>query len=433
MIKILKNILFCILFFANFQVFAQTTTSSPYSGFGLGDLKGSFLPQSRAIGGLSMGIRKTGGYNNINLANPASYSAIQLTTFDIGAYLSARQLSKGSLSENNLNGTLSHVAFAIPLTKTSALSFGLLPFSDFGYQYKNSSKIGAEPDISNVNYVYSGNGGLSKAYLGYGFQLAKGLSLGANINYVFGNIKDARSTEFPDDGAALNSRTQNSKSIGGLSYDLGIQYSAKVSSETNLTIGYTSNLGTKLNSTSTIVSTRYFKNFTTDETLPVDTTFFAESAKLKLSMPITHTLGFAFEKTNKWLVGADVTYSNWADYSEGDSNPGLNNSYGVALGTQFTPDATSVSNYFKLIDYRFGLKYDKTFIKIADNDIDQYAFTFGLGLPLQSNRSTFYKINVSAELGQRGTLSNNLVRDRYVNINLGFTLNDRWFIKSKFD
>jgi len=83
-----------------------------------------------------------------------------------------------------------------------------------------------------------------------------------------------------------------------------------------------------------------------------------------------------------------------------------------------------------LVDYRFGVKYDKTFVQIGNNDINQYAMTFGFGFPLPRNRSSFYKINLSAELGQRGTEKNNLVRDRYLGLHLGFTLNDKWFQKS---
>jgi hypothetical protein len=150
-------------------------------------------------------------------------------------------------------------------------------------------------------------------------------------------------------------------------------------------------------------------------------------------MPLTHTAGFAFEKSNAWLFGADVTYSRWSDYREGSSNPGLNDSYGVIVGGQFTPDVNSLNNYLKLIDYRLGIKYDKTFVKIGNNDINQYALNFGFGFPLPRNRSSFYKINLAAEVGQRGTEKNNLVRDRYVNIHLGFTLNDKWFQKTYID
>ena len=145
---------------------------------------------------------------------------------------------------------------------------------------------------------------------------------------------------------------------------------------------------------------------------------------------MTHTVGFAFEKSNSWLVGADFNYSKWSDYSEGGINDGLNDSYGVALGGQLTPDANSINNYWKLVDYRLGMKYDKTFITIGNNDIKQYALTFGLGFPLPSSRSSFYRINLSTEVGTRGTEKNNLVRDNYVNVHIGFTLNDKWFQKT---
>src|SRR3546814_10259350 len=67
----------------SFGAIAQTSTSSPYSKFGLGELRGDHLPQLRGIGGISAGIRNLGSYFDINVGNPASYSAIHLTTFDI--------------------------------------------------------------------------------------------------------------------------------------------------------------------------------------------------------------------------------------------------------------------------------------------------------------------------------------------------------------
>ena len=101
MIKIVKNIFFFILLVAILPAGAQITSSSPYSQFGLGDLKGSLLPQNRAMGGLSQGIRKPGLYDNINLANPASFSSLELTTFDVGASMDIRNLSKNGISGKN--------------------------------------------------------------------------------------------------------------------------------------------------------------------------------------------------------------------------------------------------------------------------------------------------------------------------------------------
>ncbi len=430
MIKIFKNILLLTCLLTSFSAAAQNTSSSPYSRFGLGDLKAALLPQNKALGGLSMGLRKFGPYSNINLSNPASYSAITLTTFDIGVTTDLRQLSKTNISENSFNALLSHITIGIPVSSKSALSFGILPYSQRGYQFRNSGTVGG----SKVDYIYGGDGGLSKAYLGYGFGIGKNLNAGFNAAYVFGNIKENRSTEFPEDLAALNSRIQTGDNISGLNFDLALQYEAELSKTNKFIIGYAANAGNQLNSKSTTLATRYLKDFATGtESAAIDTTFFAEGQSKKLNLPVTHSLGFAFQKTDYWLFGADVSYGKWSDFRSGDENPGLNDTYGVAVGGQFTPDPTAVSSYFKLVEYRFGFKYDRTYVNIGNSDINQTGVTLGLGLPLPSNRSTFYKINFAAELGQRGTLENSLIRERYVNFSLGFTMNDKWFIRPKFD
>lgn len=430
MIKIFKNILFAAFLFSTASASAQNTSSSPYSQFGLGDLKASLLPQNKGIGGLSNGFRKPGPYSNINIANPASYSAIQLTTFDIGATTDFRQLSKTGISENSFNANLSHIAIGVPVSPKSAMSFGILPFSQKGYKYKTTGEVGG----SKLDYIYSGDGGLSKAYVGYGFGLGKNLNLGFNAAYIFGNIKENRSTEFPEDLGALNSRTEKGDNIYGFSFDYGLQYEANISKGKKLIIGYSGNAGKQLNSKTSTLSTRYIKDFALGNESPaIDTTFFLEGESKKLKLPISHSLGFAVQKTDYWMVGADVSYAKWSDFRSGAENPGLNDTYGVAVGGQFTPDPTAVNSYFKLVEYRMGLKYDKTYVKINDTDINQVGLTLGLGLPLQSSRTTFYKINFAAELGKRGTLENNLIRERYLNLTLGFTMNDRWFIKPKFD
>lgn len=431
MIKIFRNIFVLFLLSGVLSAAAQTTTSSPYSQFGLGDLKGSLLPQNRAMGGISMGIRKPGLYDNINLANPASYSTLQLTTFDVGASLDILRLSKAGITgDRQVNSTLSHINFGVPVNRYSAVSFGLVPYSDLGYQFVNSGLV----DTTQVNYTYGGEGGISKAYMGYGFRINKNLSLGFNFAYLFGSLKQTRAFEFVNEAStAFNSRTQYNNSVGGLSYDIGLQYSADISSKTKFIFGYTGNTGHSLNSKNSSVTTRYRIDALGDDLAAADSTFFTEGAKSKITMPITHTAGFAFEKTNEWLFGADFSFSRWSNYREGTTNPGLRDSYGIAVGGQFTPDVNSISNYFKLIDYRLGFKYDKTFVKIGNEDIDQYGVTFGFGFPLPRNRTSFYKINLAAEYGQRGTEKNNLVRGRYFNIHLGFTLNDKWFQKSYID
>lgn len=427
MIKIFKNIFLFVLLAISVSSSAQITSTSPYSQFGLGDIKGPFLPQTRGIGGVSQAIRKPGAYDNINLANPASYSAITLTTFDVGASIDLRRLSKGGVAgDNKFNSSLSHLVFAIPVNKWSALSFGVLPFTDLGYQFKNTSII----DTTTTDFVYAGEGGVSKAYLGYGFKLGENLSLGFNAGYLFGNLKESRAVEFPLDFTAFSSRTQYQQSVGGFTFDIGLQYVANLTENTKLIFGYTGNTGKSITSKSDVVTTRYRFDSSGNELGTADSTYYFSDVDAKVKMPTTHSVGFAFEKTNSWLIGADFNYARWSDYREGNVNPGLNDSYGFAIGGQMTPDVKSISSYWALVDYQLGFKYDKTFININNTDISQYGVTFGLGFPLPSNRSTFYRINMSAEVGKRGTEKNNLIRDNFVNVHLGFTINDKWFQKT---
>ncbi|MXV14442.1 hypothetical protein [Hufsiella ginkgonis] len=436
MIKIFKYIFLVILLPAGFAATAQTTSSSPYSKFGLGNIKGPILPQNRAMGGISTGIRRIGAYNNVNLQNPGSYSDIRMTTIDVGAFGGITSLSNNTTKQGGVfNAALSHIVFGIPVSKNSALSFGLVPYSDLGYNYTIPGKI----DTNNVNYKYSGEGGLSQGYIGYGFSLGKHFSVGANASYIFGKLEESATTDFDVSTTFTNSRTSRSRAIGGLSLEYGAQYFTNPKPATRLIIGYSGTSGNKINSTATNLTTHFAKVFNQDtgdqdELTASDTTFFSEGAKSKLRLPSKNSLGFTLESANKWLIGADVTATNWSSYRDGATNPGLNNSFTVNVGGQLTPDFTSVTNYLKLIDYRFGFKYDKTYINIKNTDIRDAAVTFGLGLPLPSNRGvSFYKINFATELGQRGTLQNGLVRERYANFYIGITLNDQWFQKFKFD
>jgi hypothetical protein len=94
-----------------------------------------------------------------------------------------------------------------------------------------------------------------------------------------------------------------------------------------------------------------------------------------------------------------------------------------------------LNSYLALIDYRLGFIYEDTYLNINNVDIKRYAVTFGFGIPLPHDRasSAFYKVNFSAEVGKRGTLEGGLVQENYVNLHLGFTLNDRWFQRFKFE
>jgi hypothetical protein len=420
------------------SVNAQVTTQSPYSRYGIGNIKSLALPQFKAMGGISTAVFNPTGYSNINMMNPSSYAGITLTTIDIGATATFNNLKRNGASETSFNGTLSHVALAFPVSRKSALSFGLLPYSELGYKFVNTGTLSTAGSTASqdVNYIYSGEGGLNKAYLGYGFQLGTHLRLGANAEYIFGNLLQNRSAELVDQTNAINSRMETKNSVGGLSYSYGAQYNIPLNSKTSVTLGYSGSSASSINSRKSFVVTQYLKDATTGNALNAsDTLVNTQNAKTQLKLPLLHSFGISIQKYNKWLIGADYRTGKWSDLSIGDENQQLQDTYGFSVGGQITPDLNSIGSYFNRMDYRLGFTYDKTYVQLNNQDIKQMAITFGFGFPLASSatRNSFYKMNFTTELGRRGALTNGLLQENYINLHLGFTLNDRWFRRFKFD
>ncbi|RYE23988.1 MAG: hypothetical protein EOP42_22730 [Sphingobacteriaceae bacterium] len=433
MINRIKNLLIILLVISGFAASAQSTSSSPYSKFGLGDLRQQSLSQNMGMGGIAAGVRTAGGYNNINMLNPASYSAINLTTIDIGTFINVNTLSNTSAKQTGVDFRLNHLAFAIPVTKgTSALSFGLLPYSELGYSFKQVTKI----DTNTVNSVYGGEGGLSKAYFGYGFNLFKHLNLGFNVGYIFGNLRQTSSVEIPNYAiTSFNTQLEQNQSVKGLTYDYGLQYEIGLSTTSKIVLGYSGSLKSTLTSSTKYVSTQYLNDASTGErNIARDTVYSRQGSNSKVSLPLIQHFGLSYQKENHYLIGADYSRGDWANFTINNVNQNLNNTQSYRIGGQIIPNINALSSYLAVMDYRLGYQYNKTYIRTSGTDINENVFSFGLGLPIRSqNRSAFYKVNFAAEAGQRGTLANNLIKENFYTFRLSFLLNDRWFNKFKFD
>lgn len=446
MIKYTRFFITFLLAVAALSARSQTTatTSSPYSRYGLGDLSPGVLPQNMGMGGIATATNRINGYMNINPLNPSSYSQIRIMTIDAGLYANRVTYNQnGQASKTDANFSINHITFAVPVTKTSALSFGLLPYSQLGYNYRQSIKgfgTGSPIDTNTVHYLYNGEGGLTKAYFGYGIGIGKHLSVGANVSYIWGNLKQSQSTELPNLPAALNSKVEDKNSISGLNYDYGVQYMFDFSSSKHLTLGYSASANSKLNTDNSYIVSQYKLDGSGVASLPVDSIINRQGVSNKIQLPQINHFGVAFQDEGKYLVGVDYSMGKWSNYSIGGVNQGLLDSKTLNVGGQYTPNNNAIGNYWATIDYRLGVILNQTYLNVPNPDnpgftnIKSTAITLGLGLPLRPYyQNTFYKINVSAELGQRGVLKGGLIKENYVTLRIGFTLNDRWFQKLKFD
>ncbi|MBS1532612.1 MAG: hypothetical protein JSU01_20070 [Bacteroidetes bacterium] len=430
-----------VVIIAEARAQSTATTSSPYSRYGIGDFSNQLMPQNIGMGGISVATNIMGNFRNVNVINPAANGYIDYTVIDAGIATNFLTLSQSGVTgaDKYSNLRLSHFAIGLPVSEHSAVSFGLMPYSEVGYNYKQTLSKGfgtsSPADTNAVNYIYSGEGGLSKAFLGYGFTVARHLALGVNASYIFGNLKQFQSTEIPNLYGMLDSRVEQDNHVGGFNFDYGAQYTFDFSTLKHLTLGYSASIGNSLNVQNSYIVSQYTYDSTGNQNNPSDTVVNSQTPNGKLQLPRINHYGLVYQKDGFYMIGAEFTTGNWSDLSIAGSNAGLQNSKTFNIGASVIPNPNALSSYLALVDYRVGFIYEDTYLNINNVDIKRYAFTFGFGIPLPHDRvsTAFYKVNFSAEIGKRGTLQSGLVQENYVNLHLGFTLNDKWFVRYKFD
>ena len=398
---------------------AQQTTSSPYSRFGMGDLNSQFSSVFNSLGGGGYAINDS---KIINPFSPASYSSYQSNSFLFSTGINNETIDIQSLTDNQTvnNLSLSHILFGFPLTKKIGSSFGIIPFSSIGYSMQNRD------DIFGADMLYDGDGGISKVYFGSSLELHQNLSVGANASYLFGGLNRRKRLVF-DDETIFNSRSNSLINIKGIYYEFGAVFSKKIddnNSRISISINTSNNTNVDAKRTNLVETFEYSG---TNEI--VKDTFVNSVEKGSMILPKYTNLGLAYS-LDKWLFVFDYSTQNWSDYELFEESDSLINSQRISGGLQYTPDISSVNQFYKRCHYRVGLALNTTPLQINNTQLEDKSISFGIGIPIKKNKSTY---DISLILGQRGTTSNNLLKENYVKIGLSMSFEGIWFVKQKYN
>ena len=415
-----KLIVPAFLFFTLIS-FAQQGTSSPYSFYGIGDVKFKGTAENRAMGGLTI-------YSDsihLNFQNPASYTSLKLTSFSLGATYLTTDLSTNSQSEKARRTAIDYLAVGLPFGKLG-VGFGLMPFSSVGYNIQ--SRIAATNSTPEEINQYSGTGGLNKVFLGVGYQITNKFSVGLDYSYNFGKIQ-TYSIRFIE-GLQNGSREKNLSNISGGTLTAGVNFNTPINNQVNGFASITYSQDSKLSSSNS-------RNISTIQYSSMGAEIIVQSSDVNvddtsITLPSKLAVGFGIGQSKKWMLGTEITFqksSNMGNRFNDINNVKYENSTRYSLGGFFIPNYNSFSKYYQKIVYRAGVRYENTGLIINNTSIKDYALTAGLGLPLIG---VFSNINIGVEYGQRGTTSSNLVQENYTNFTIGLSLNDKWFQKRRF-
>ena len=407
------------------EALAQADVDTPYSLFGIGQVRDkSMNVRLKGMGGLANAMYDIG---MINPENPASYARIDSLAFlfDAGFYFKSSNFSTSTLSERSNNASFDYVSMAFGLTQWWKMALGVQPYSVSRYIMTINSE---NSETGNYTTKFRGTGGLNQAFLGNAFKLGKHLSLGANVYYVFGDTQTETTLYFPDSLYMIGSRHCVDMMVSSFMFDYGLLCDFDLSNELNLSLGVTYSQPVSLKGTQTSFIRSIEVNTDTDVEYLIDTVAnTTHSAKIR--MPQGIGFGFVMQKKGQWSVGADFNWTQWSKFARQGVTDTLQNSWNVAVGAEFTPRHTSVSNYFTRVTYRFGGFYEHGYLNLNGHSINRMGVTAGMSLPLPKTMS---KVNFAFELGQYGTREAGLIQERYVKMNVGVSVFEHWFMKRKY-
>ncbi|MCX6234633.1 MAG: hypothetical protein NT175_07915 [Bacteroidetes bacterium] len=405
-------------------LYAQVDINSPYSHFGLGEIYNNRTAFNMSMGGISFALSNP---LYINYANPASYNGIDTTSFlfEGGLFGDFVKSSTETQTARLKNVSLGYILMGFPITKWWKNSIGLTPYSYLGYAV---SEVKYLNNIGNISYNYEGYGGLNRVYWGHSFRLFRNFSAGINASYLFGKLDYDKVIHFPDSVYMESFRVSNNTRVNDFLFNFGFQYHLKLKKDLSITTGVVYNAATKLNANRDILAVTFFPGNDQVEYIK-DTIVYKPGEKGTLNVPYSIGVGSVIQNGTQWLVGAEFFWQNWKKYSSYGHSDSLDNSMRISFGGQYKPFSEGVSKYWERIAYRFGFRFDKTYLKLRSNTISEFGVTFGVGLPLKGTMST---VNLGLEVGQGGTKNNGLIRENYFRFTIGIALYERWFIKSKF-
>ena len=254
--------------------------------------------------------------------------------------------------------------------------------------------------------------------------------MGLRSNFYSGKLYDIEEVAFT--GAELISGYSNSYRVKAFNFTLGTTYQKKMANDHKLTLGATYTIGNSGNMRNIYTNSTYF--YLLGENKAYETIIDQQTHLDKKFLPQEASLGIGYGKETKWFLGTQLDYKKGENFNFLGTTQAYQDSYKYSVGGWWLPNFNNFRSYFSRIIYRYGAYYEKGNLQINGTNINRMALTAGVTLPFQ--KSTINRMNsmdIGVELGKRGTLENNLIRQNFVNLRIGINFADKWFNKRLYN
>ncbi len=438
-------------FFIRQNSYAQITSTSPYSSYGIGERDGIDNAVFSGLGNTTITYFDS---TTLNYFNPASYNTIGQgqPLFSVGVSSRLSNYTESGISNFSKAIVINHFAMGLSFAKHFGLAFGLKPFSRRGYEFSTKELLVTDTII----HTYLGSGNTNEAFLGFSSNLIKlsnhQLSIGANVGYVFGSMTNERRSNLSTETAG--GVDQKTLKINSLHYEFGFFYKANLNKSNNLTFSGVIEPSQSLNASQ---ETNLFATKFVDNSLYYHKIDSTGSIKGKIVNPMSTTIGvnyaFSFKDLKKGVSSRNSELSFHSSYSTTDwtnyhtsftselLNPNYLNTSKFTFGIQYIPEKsflgqTGATKILETIRYRVGAYQYSLPLDVKGGAIIDNGATLGFGIPIRMQKS-LSSVNLSLTYGKRGNSEATQLKEQYYGINLGVVFApanfERWFIKRKFD
>lgn len=393
--------------------FAQTDGGSLYSRYGIGNLVDSYSARSLGLGGSGVALNNS---NFLSHSNPAGWHKLDMTYFETGMYFKGLNMSDNASSSNFGNYKFSGILFGFPVSQVYGISAvaGIVPYSTVKYSVIDNITNSAAADYS---ITYSGDGGLSRMFIGTSVNLPYDFAFGAEFEYLTGAIGYQSAFEFVSNTGYENSTVRQEYNIHGVGTTLGI-----------ISGNFADILSDKIDAWRFGATVELLGQLSTDKVLYTTSTLGKKEISTEVTntnIPAKYSLGTSF-RINNFTIFADYGFQSWSNYKfEGKTVSYLRDSQKIAAGFEYSPSRNRMKSFWEQIAYRGGLSFEQTSLQLNGSGIDSYAVNLGITLPFQYSNS----FDLGIKAGIRGTTDFNLVREKFVTAAFTVRLGELWFVR----
>ena len=409
---------------------------SPFSSLGFGEMVPEYYSASSGMAGLSAGFQDP---FNINILNPAALASLRSTSYEVGLKFKNANLTENNNSEKVWSGNLNHLVLAFPLINPIneavdrkapdvGLGFflGLQPYSEVGYSIQENSN---NDQVTSSSRLLKASGGTYQFKTGLAYRYKK-FSVGFSAARLFGETVESQRISLDSFQNSYPAELSDRYNTKGFIWRAGLQYAFDMggtpSQPKSLILGVYGNGSSKF----TTEGTRFYYR---ENLLNRPDTIVYESGKIRNGqLPPSISVGLMYDYFGKLRFGIDYNRTLWSRY-ENEINPQpLNNGNKISAGIEYIPDILSINSYLERVRYRFGFYHQSDPRSLNNIQLKETAITFGMGLPMILPRQQISFINLALQVGTIGDKT--ILREQFIRINLGFTLNDNtWFYQRKFN